>query len=132
MGAVHFVSVRTHCVIEYGAVECGIIAEPVTPRSVASFLRNGIVVGLDKKAVGCYLGELGKPAVAGKSPNVWERDFFHKEVLEDYCSLFHFDRQSLLDGLRMFLACFRLPGEAQQIDRISALALGFVFGLFFG
>jgi len=38
--------------------------------------------------------------------------------LEEYCSLFHFDRQSLLDGLRMFLASFRLPGEAQQIDRI--------------
>ena len=99
-------------------VESGIIAEPVTPRSIASFLRNGLVVGLDKKQVGIYLGELGKPAVAGKSPKVWERDWFHKEVLESFCSLFHFDRQSLLDGLRMFLACFRLPGEAQQIDRI--------------
>jgi len=99
-------------------VGSGIIAEPVTPRSIASFLRNGLVVGLDKKEVGVYLGEIGKPAVAGKSPKVWERDWFHKEVLEDYCSLFHFDRQSLLDGLRMFLASFRLPGEAQQIDRI--------------
>jgi hypothetical protein len=75
-------------------------------------------VGLDKKAVGSYLGEIGKPAVAGKSPKMWERDYFHREVLETYCSLFHFDRQSLLEGLRMFLACFRLPGEAQQIDRI--------------
>jgi hypothetical protein len=99
-------------------VESGIIAEPVSPRSVASFLRNGIVVGLDKRAVGSYLGEIGKPAVAGKSPKLWERDYFHREVLEKYCSLFHFDRQSLLEGLRMFLACFRLPGEAQQIDRI--------------
>jgi Sec7 domain len=99
-------------------VESGIIAEPVTARSVASFLRNGIVVGLDKKAVGAYLGEYGKQAKAGESPKLWERDHFHKEVLETYCSLFHFDRQSLLDGLRMFLACFRLPGEAQQIDRI--------------
>ncbi|KAL3921345.1 MAG: hypothetical protein SGILL_002796 [Bacillariaceae sp.] len=99
-------------------VESGIIAEPVTARSVASFLRNGLVVGLDKREVGCYLGEIGKPAVAGKSPKVWERDYFHKEVLEAYCSLFHFDRQSLIDGLRMFLSSFRLPGEAQQIDRI--------------
>eukprot|EP00536_Pseudo-nitzschia_multiseries_P009846 jgi/Psemu1/258490/estExt_Genewise1Plus.C_2860061 len=99
-------------------VSSGIIAEPVTPRSVASFLRNGLVVGLDKKEVGVYLGELGKPAVAGKSPKVWERDWFHKEVLEQFCSLFHFERQSLLDGLRMFLAAFRLPGEAQQISRI--------------
>jgi hypothetical protein len=99
-------------------VNSGIVAEPVTPRNVASFLRNGLVVGLDKKAVGMYLGEIGKSPVAGKSPKVWERDWFHKEVLEAYCSLFHFDRQNLLDGLRMFLACFRLPGEAQQIDRI--------------
>ncbi len=99
-------------------VSCGIIADPVTPRSIASFLRNGLVVGLDKKQVGVYLGEVGKPAVAGKSPKVWERDWFHKEVLVEYCSLFDFDRQSLLDGLRMFLASFRLPGEAQQIDRI--------------
>ncbi len=99
-------------------VSSGIIADPVTPRSIASFLRNGLVVGLDKRQVGVYLGEVGKPAVAGKSPKVWERDWFHKEVLEEYCSLFDFDRQSLLDGLRMFLASFRLPGEAQQIDRI--------------
>mmetsp|Transcript_15238 Transcript_15238/g.37592 ORF Transcript_15238/g.37592 Transcript_15238/m.37592 type:complete len:1844 (-) Transcript_15238:106-5637(-) len=99
-------------------VSSGIIQEPVTPRSVASFLRNGLVVGLDKRAVGCYLGEIGKAPSAGKNPKVWERDWFHKECLESYCSLFHFDRQSLIDGLRMFLACFRLPGEAQQIDRI--------------
>mmetsp|Transcript_26583 Transcript_26583/g.64813 ORF Transcript_26583/g.64813 Transcript_26583/m.64813 type:complete len:1679 (-) Transcript_26583:89-5125(-) len=98
--------------------DSGVIPDPVTPRSVASFLRNGIVVGLDKRAVGAYLGEMGKSPVAGKSPPNWERDFFHKEVLETYCSLFRFENQSLLDGLRMFLACFRLPGEAQQIDRI--------------
>lgn len=99
-------------------VHSGIIQEPVTPRAVASFLRNGIVVGLDKPAVGAYLGEVGKSPEAGKSPPVWQRDWFHKEVLEAYCSLFRFERQSLLDGLRMFLAAFRLPGEAQQIDRI--------------
>ena len=99
-------------------VKSGIVSEPISPRSVASFLRNGIVVGLNKKEVGVYLGEVGKSPKAGKSPPNWERDWFHKEVLETYCSLFKFERQSLLDGLRMFLASFRLPGEAQQIDRI--------------
>jgi hypothetical protein len=99
-------------------VSSGIVAEPISPRSVASFLRNGIVVGLNKKEVGVYLGEVGKSPKAGKSPPNWERDWFHKEVLTTYCSLFKFERQSLLDGLRMFLASFRLPGEAQQIDRI--------------
>ena len=99
-------------------LKSGVIPDPVTPRSVASFLRNGIVVGLDKKEVGAYLGEVGKSPQAGKSPPDWERDWFHKEVLSTYCSLFRFEGQSLLDGLRMFLAAFRLPGEAQQIDRI--------------
>jgi hypothetical protein len=94
------------------------LVEEVTPTSIAAFLRNGIVVGLDKKQVGAYLGEAGKSPVAGKSPPSWERDWFHKEVLQIYCSLFRFEKQSLLDGLRMFLAAFRLPGEAQQIDRI--------------
>lgn len=99
-------------------LDSGLTPDPVTPESIAAFLRNGIVVGLDKKAVGMYLGESGKSPVAGKSPPDWERDWFHKEVLRSYCSLFRFERQSLLDGLRMFLAAFRLPGEAQQIDRI--------------
>lgn len=99
-------------------VDSGVIEEPVSPLDVATFLRNGIVVGLDKAAVGSYLGEAGKAPIAGKSPPSWERDWFHKEVLQKYCSLFSFEDQSLLDGLRMFLAAFRLPGEAQQIDRI--------------
>lgn len=99
-------------------VTSGLVPTPVTPASVASFLRNALVVGLDKKAVGAYLGEVGKAPVAGKSPPSWERDWFHKDVLSAYCSLFRFERQTLLDGLRMFLASFRLPGEAQQIDRI--------------
>ncbi|GAX15268.1 hypothetical protein FisN_1Hh705 [Fistulifera solaris] len=99
-------------------LDAGLVKDPITPASVASFLRDGIVVGLDKKAVGAYLGEAGKAPVAGKSPPTWERDWFHREVLQAYCNLFQFERQSLLDGLRMFLASFRLPGEAQQIDRI--------------
>lgn len=97
---------------------CGILKDQVSPTSVASFLRNGIVVGLDKRKVGEYLGEKGKSPVAGKSPPDWERDWFHKETLQAYCSSFQFENQTLIDGLRMFLAAFRLPGEAQQIDRI--------------
>jgi Sec7-like guanine-nucleotide exchange factor len=89
-----------------------------TAADVASFLRNGLVLGLDKACVGQYLGELGKAASPGKNRPSWERDWFHKEVLEQFCSLFRFENQPLIDGLRMFLASFRLPGESQQIDRI--------------
>lgn len=100
-------------------VDHGILPNPVTPHSVAAFLRTGLVVGLDKAAVGQYLGEIGKDAAkAEKPPAVWDLDWFHKEVLTMYCSSFGFENQSLLDSLRMFLAAFRLPGEAQMIDRI--------------
>eukprot|EP00984_Skeletonema_dohrnii_P011601 scaffold4638_cov125-Skeletonema_dohrnii-CCMP3373.AAC.2 len=100
-------------------VDHGILPNPVTPHSVAAFLRTGLVVGLDKAAVGQYLGEIGKDAAkAEKPPPVWELDWFHKEILTMYCSSFGFENQSLLDSLRMFLAAFRLPGEAQMIDRI--------------
>jgi len=94
----------------------GVLPNPVTPESVSSFLRNGLVVGLDKVAVGQYLGEKGK--TPDKNPAVWESELFHKDVLASFCSSFAFKNQSLLDGLRMFLATFRLPGEAQMIDRI--------------
>ena len=99
-------------------VSAGLFVDPPTPLMVAEFLRNGIVVGLSKYAVGAYLGEAGKSAEPGKSRPDFERDWFHKEVLKCYCSLFKFENQSLIDGLRMFLSSFRLPGEAQQIDRI--------------
>ena len=99
-------------------VSSGLVPDPVTPQSIAEFLRNGLVLGLDKAAAGQYLGEIGKAPAAGKSPPIWERDWFHKEVLSAYCSLFRFEGQSLLDGLRMFLGAFRLPGESQMIDRI--------------
>lgn len=99
-------------------MDSGLVSNSITPSEMAAFLRNGLVVGLDKKAVGAYLGEVGKAPIAGKSPPCWERDWFHRDVLNIYCSLFRFEGQSLLDGLRMFLATFRLPGESQQIDRI--------------
>lgn len=99
-------------------LENKILSNPVTPQDVASLLRNGIVLGLEKAKVGEYLGNAGKSPVAGKSPPDWERDWFHRDVLNEYCTSFHFKDHSLLDCLRMFLSSFRLPGEAQQIDRI--------------
>lgn len=89
-----------------------------TPKDIAKFLRQGVVVGLDKVAIGSYLGDAGKAPAPNKNFHDCERDWFHKEVLVEYCALFHFENQTLLDGLRMFLTSFRLPGEAQQIDRI--------------
>ena len=65
-------------------VDAGLVPDPLTPSVVASFLRNSIVVGLDKRATGAYLGEAGNAPAAGKSPPSCERN----ECLEVYCCLF--------------------------------------------
>ena len=75
--------------------------------ALASFLRY--TPGLDKTVIGQFIAEPG-PASA--------------MLLEEYLSLFDFHGQSLDDALRMFIEAFRLPVEAQQIDRVlQAFAL---------
>jgi hypothetical protein len=100
--------------------EKGMIPNPPTPLSVADFLRNSLVVGLNKTAVGQYLGEIGKSAKdTNKDTPVWEQDWFHKELLTAFCSSFGFENQTLLNGLRMFLSAFRLPGECYLCVNVS-------------
>jgi len=83
------------------------LPNPLTPSSVAKFLR--IAPSLPKEAVGAYLGELGKGADGIE---------FHRQVLLNYVHSFELKDQSVLNCMRIFLSAFRLPGEAQQIDRI--------------
>ncbi|KAI1712740.1 sec7 domain-containing protein [Ditylenchus destructor] len=72
-----------------------------TPESVASFLYE--CDGLRKSAIGDYLGE--------KEP-------FNLDVLTCFVRNHDFRNLSLVQALRTFLWNFRLPGEAQKIDRI--------------
>ena len=62
----------------------------------------------------------GKGGGGGDKGGVYRGDSaeFHAEVLEAFVETFDFRAQGLLASLRMFLEAFRLPGEAQQIDRI--------------
>jgi guanine nucleotide exchange protein RalF len=41
-----------------------------------------------------------------------------QKVLKCFGDSFDFQGQPLVVALRMFLSAFRLPGEAQQIDRV--------------
>lgn len=102
----------------------GVMPEPLTPTAVAAFLRTA--PGLDPAAVGSYLGEVGVPpeqvqakAQQGKEPVfLADTQAFHEGTLRAFVGTFHFEGQPLLGALRMFLAAFRLPKEAQQIDRV--------------
>ena len=90
----------------------GVLPTPLTPASVAKFLR--IAPGLPNECTGSFLGELGKD-----NPS-YEADgkAFHREVLLCYVRSFELKGQTVLNCMRIFLSAFRLPGEAQQIDRI--------------
>jgi brefeldin A-inhibited guanine nucleotide-exchange protein len=71
------------------------------PEDVVSFFRNSS--GIDKTTLGEYLGE-GDP--------------FNIKVLYAYVDSLNFKGLPFDDALRFFLQDFRLPGEAQKIDRM--------------
>ncbi|PIK46914.1 putative brefeldin A-inhibited guanine nucleotide-exchange protein 1-like [Apostichopus japonicus] len=58
---------------------------------------------LDKTVIGDYMGENTK---------------FNKEVMYCYVDQVEFTDKDFVTALRLFLAGFRLPGEAQKIDRM--------------
>ncbi|CAC5406038.1 CYTH [Mytilus coruscus] len=74
---------------------------PNTPEEVAKFLFQG--EGLNKTAIGDYLGEAKE---------------FNISVLKAFVNLHEFSDMILVQALRQFLWSFRLPGEAQKIDRM--------------
>lgn len=72
------------------------------PEEVASFLKNN-TTGLNETMIGDYLGE---------------REEFSLRVMHAYVDSFNFKSMDFGAAIRFFLRGFRLPGEAQKIDRI--------------
>ncbi|XP_024640128.1 brefeldin A-inhibited guanine nucleotide-exchange protein 1 isoform X2 [Medicago truncatula] len=72
-----------------------------SPEEVALFLKN--TGGLDEAKIGDYLGE---------------REDFSLKVMHAYVDSFNFKGMDFGEAIRFFLQGFRLPGEAQKIDRI--------------
>ncbi|XP_023574826.1 cytohesin-4 isoform X2 [Octodon degus] len=70
-------------------------------QDIAQFLYKG--EGLNKTAIGTYLGE---------------RDPLNLQVLQAFVDCHEFANLNLVQALRQFLWSFRLPGEAQKIDRM--------------
>ncbi|XP_034678350.1 brefeldin A-inhibited guanine nucleotide-exchange protein 1 isoform X2 [Vitis riparia] len=72
-----------------------------SPEEVAAFLKN--TAGLNETVIGDYLGE---------------REDFSLKVMHAYVDSFNFEALDFGEAIRFFLRGFRLPGEAQKIDRI--------------
>ncbi|KAL3103638.1 hypothetical protein niasHS_000274 [Heterodera schachtii] len=101
-----------------GIVESGIELFAKKPKQGLAFLREKGFVGaepadiakffhaeerLDKSVIGDYLGD---------------GDEFNQRVMYSYVDNFDFTGVSIVQALRTLLSKFRLPGEAQKIDRI--------------
>ncbi|KAK9430752.1 hypothetical protein V1505DRAFT_344051 [Lipomyces doorenjongii] len=80
-------------------VEYGIIDDASNPKSISTFLRN--TSRISKKLLGEFLA---KPS--------------NKDILDCFIDSFDFTDKRIDTGLRELLESFRLPGEAQQIERI--------------
>ncbi|XP_069507381.1 brefeldin A-inhibited guanine nucleotide-exchange protein 2 [Ambystoma mexicanum] len=72
-----------------------------TPEDIAQFLHQE--ERLDFTQVGDFLGDNSK---------------FHRDVMYSYVDQLDFIGRDFVSALRMFLEGFRLPGEAQKIDRL--------------
>ncbi|OMO78597.1 SEC7-like protein [Corchorus capsularis] len=72
-----------------------------SPEEIAAFLKNAS--GLNKTLIGDYLGE---------------REDLSLKVMHAYVDSFDFQGMEFDEAIRAFLQGFRLPGEAQKIDRI--------------
>ncbi|KAH3683136.1 hypothetical protein WICPIJ_005879 [Wickerhamomyces pijperi] len=71
-----------------------------TPQAIAKFLLEQ--EGLDKAVIGEYMGE-------GSEENI--------AIMHAYVDSMEFNNTFFVDAMRTFLQGFRLPGEAQKIDR---------------
>ncbi|KAF2298194.1 hypothetical protein GH714_018494 [Hevea brasiliensis] len=72
-----------------------------SPEEIAAFLKNAS--GLNKTLIGDYLGE---------------REELSLKVMHAYVDSFDFQGTEFDEAIRVLLQGFRLPGEAQKIDRI--------------
>ncbi|KAI3851641.1 hypothetical protein MKW92_012998 [Papaver armeniacum] len=72
-----------------------------SPEEIAAFLKSAS--GLNKTLIGDYIGE---------------REDIPLKVMHAYVDSFEFQGMDFDEAIRVFLQGFRLPGEAQKIDRI--------------
>jgi hypothetical protein len=79
------------------------LAAGLFPRGASDVVQLLLQTPLDRAAVGDLLGD-GTP--------------FCNELRQQYVSCFSFSSIDMLDALRKFMSAFKLPGEAQKIDRI--------------
>ena len=89
------------------------------PKKGLQFLQNHGLLSLSPEKVAEFLHQHEEkldPTMMGDF--LGEGDDFNKAVMYAYVDQFDFQEKDFLTALRQFLEGFRLPGEAQKIDRL--------------
>ncbi|CAH0389951.1 unnamed protein product [Bemisia tabaci] len=88
------------------------------PKKGISFLQEQGLLGNSPTAVAAWLHVDERLDKTGIGDFLGENDEFCREVMYAYVDQLQFTGRDLVSALRYFLEGFRLPGEAQKIDRL--------------
>ncbi|KAH0816150.1 hypothetical protein GEV33_006641 [Tenebrio molitor] len=88
------------------------------PRKGVAFLQEHVLLGTDHTAVAKFLHNEDRLDKTFIGDFLGDNDEFCKEVMYTYVDQMDFVNMDFVAALRHFLDGFRLPGEAQKIDRL--------------
>lgn len=100
-------------------IERGIDLFNKHPRRGLEYFYDKTILNRDAQEIGRFFHEYGDQldkTIVGDC--LGDDDKFFKEIMYAYVDRFDFSKMEFLTALRNFLSAFRLPGEAQKIDRL--------------
>eukprot|EP00117_Sycon_ciliatum_P018371 scpid7307/ scgid0207/ Brefeldin A-inhibited guanine nucleotide-exchange protein 2 len=99
-------------------IEEGLVKFHKKPKHGMKFLQERDIVGREPSDVALFFHSDDRLDPVSIGEYLGEADKYCIEVMYSYVDLLDFTDMEFVPALRMFLAGFRLPGEAQKIDRL--------------
>lgn len=101
-----------------GLMEQGIEKFNKNPKKGVKYLQENGLLGLEPDDVAELLHTDERLDKTQIGELIGDNDLFSREVMYSYIDKFNFTDMDFVSALRLFLNNFRLPGEAQKIDRL--------------
>ncbi|CAL2032486.1 unnamed protein product [Caenorhabditis brenneri] len=99
-------------------LEQGIHLFSTKPRKGLKFLQDNGFVGVSAEEVAEFMMKEERLDKTQIGDFLGDPDEFNNSVMHSYVDLLDFTSMGILAALRLFLEKFRLPGEAQKVDRL--------------
>ncbi|XP_039270898.2 brefeldin A-inhibited guanine nucleotide-exchange protein 1-like [Styela clava] len=99
-------------------LERGIQLFNLKPKKGVTFLQDQGMIGTTASDIAEFLSSEERLDPGQVGDFIGENEALNKEVMYEYVDNLNFSGMDFVPSLRMFLEGFRLPGEAQKIDRL--------------